>query len=450
MTKKEYNLKFVLFICSVASLGGFLFGFDISVISGTLFYLDDLFILTGTSKGILVSSAIFGCVFGAASVGKLSDTFGRKKSLMASALLLVVSAIGSGWVNSVEWFIFYRFVGGLGVGAASGVAPIYISEIAPARIRGALVSFYQLAIVVGLSAAYFSNYFIEVLIADNTWRWMLTSEAVPGLLFIFALFFIPETPRFLVKKGKSEKAFEILSKIENESYARSELKAIELTLKHVSTGSLKDLLREPRLLRIVVIGSLLGIFSQICGVNAVLFYAPQIFASTGVEFNTSLMQSTFIGLVFILFSFIPLFLVDRVGRRIILLVGVFLMTLSLLAISVLFTVDQTNSLAILIAVLCYVAAYAGSIASITWIILSEIFPNRIRAEAMAIANLSLWSANTLLTLTFPILVEKYGIQLPFIVYTVICFIIFFFVKAYIPETKGKSLEEIEIELVGLK
>lgn len=450
MTKKEYDLKFVLFICTVASLGGFLFGFDISVISGTLFYLDDLFQLTGTSKGILMASAILGCVFGAGSVGKISDTFGRKKSLIGSAILLIVSAIGSGWVNSIEWFIFYRFIGGVGVGAASGVAPIYISEIAPTKIRGRLVSFYQLAIVVGLSAAYVSNYFIEQHLREDAWRWMLTSEAFPGFLFISALLFIPETPRFLVKAGQNEKALKVLSKIENKERAQTELQAIEKTLEHVKTGSLKDLLREPRLLRIVVIGSLLGIFSQICGVNAVLFYAPQIFSSTGVEFSASLLQSTFIGLVFIVFSFVPMILVDRVGRRMILLVGVFCMTLSLSVISVLFVFNQTNSLAILIALLCFVASFAGSLASLTWIILSEIFPNRIRAEAMAIANLSLWSANTLLTLTFPILVEKYGIQLPFIVYTVICFIIFFFVKAYIPETKGKSLEEIEIELVGLK
>ncbi|ARN57993.1 sugar porter family MFS transporter [Sedimentisphaera salicampi] len=449
MEERNYNFKYVMLICIVASLGGFLFGFDISVISGTLSYLEGMFDLSGTSKGLVVASAIFGCVFGAGGIGKISDTIGRKKSLFLACLLLIISAIGSGWSNSISWFVFYRFIGGVGVGAASGVAPIYIAEVAPTKIRGGLVAFYQLAIVVGLSAAYVSNYFIELNTAEDSWRWMFTAEAVPGGLFLATLFFIPETPRFLVKIGKTAKAGSVLCKIENEQYASKEIENIKKTLAHVRKGSLKDLL-EPRLLRIVIIGALLGVFSQISGVNAVLFYAPQIFEATGIEFSASLLQSTFIGLVFIIFSFIPLLLVDKAGRKKILLIGMACMAGSLAVISTFFVMDKTNSFGILIAVLCYVAAYAGSIASVTWIVLSEIFPNRIRAEAMAVANLCLWSANTLLTLTFPILEEKYGIQTPFIAYTVICVIIFFFVLYYIPETKGKSLEEIEEELVGIK
>jgi len=446
---KSYNLAYLATICAIASIGGFLFGFDISVISGTLDSLKEVYSLSETALGFVVASCIFGCIFGAVSAGKLADVFGRKRVLIWTSFLLIVSAIGSGWANNVSWFVFFRLIGGLGVGAASGVAPIYVAEVTPTKIRGTLVTFYQLAIVTGLAAAYFSNYFIELLFTSDTWRWMFTAEAVPGLLFLVTLFFIPETPRFLVKIGLDEEAYRILCKIEDNSYASGELSAIKETLATVKKGRFKDLF-EPRLLRIVIIGSLLGIFSQISGVNAVLFYAPEIFKATGVEFESSLLQSTFIGLVFIVFSFVPMVLVDRVGRKKILIVGVSCMATALAVISTLFIINRSNSIAILIAVLCYVAAYAASIASITWVMLSELFPNRIRAEAMSVANFCLWSANTILTLTFPILVEKFGIQTPFIVYTCVCVIIVIFVWLFIPETKGKSLEQIEKELVGLK
>jgi len=446
---KTGNLVYLAAICAVASLGGFLFGFDISVISGTLGSLEEVYSLNKTELGLVVASCIFGCIFGAVGAGKMADVFGRKRVLIATSFLLVASAIGSGWANSVEWFVFFRLIGGFGVGAASGVAPIYIAEVTPTKIRGTLVTFYQLAIVVGLAVAYFSNYFIELHFTENAWRWMFTAEALPAAIFMITLFLIPETPRFLVKTGRDEQAYRVLCNVEDEDYAREELVAIEATLAKVKKGKLADLL-EPRLFRIVVIGSLLGIFSQISGVNAVLFYAPEIFKATGVEFKSSLLQANFIGLVFIVFSFIPIALVDRVGRKKILLVGVSCMAVSLAVISTFFVIDRSSSVAILIAVLCYVSAYAASIASITWVMLSELFPNRIRAEAMSVANFCLWTANTILTLTFPILVERYGIQTPFIVYTIICVIIVLFVWRFIPETKGKSLEEIEKELVGLK
>jgi SP family arabinose:H+ symporter-like MFS transporter len=411
--------------------------------------LEAVYSLSETALGFVVASCIFGCIFGAIGAGKLADVFGRKKVLIGTSFLLIASAIGSGWANSTGLFVFFRLIGGFGVGAASGVAPIYVAEVTPTKIRGTLVTFYQLAIVVGLAAAYFSNYFIEMLFSEDTWRWMFTAEAVPGILFLVTLFFIPETPRFLVKIGRDEEAYRILCKVESDTYARQELSAIEATLATVKKGKLKDLF-EPRLFRIVIIGSLLGIFSQISGVNAVLFYAPKIFEATGVEFKSSLLQSTFIGLVFIAFSFVPMILVDRVGRKKILIVGISCMATALAVISFFFMTNRSNSIAILVAVLCYVAAYTASIASITWVILSEIFPNRIRAEAMSVANFCLWSANTVLTLTFPILVERFGIQTPFIIYTGICVIIVIFVWVFIPETKGKSLEQIEKELVGWK
>jgi len=439
------SILYVIGISLVAALGGFLFGFDMTVVSGAVPYLEKVFGLSGASLGWAVSSCILACVAGAAVAGKTADVFGRKSVLLVTAVLFAVSAIGAGWAHSFNAFIFYRLLGGLAIGAASGVAPIYIAETAPTRLRGRFVSFYQLAIVVGISASYYSNYFL-VRTGDDAWRWMFTAGVIPAGLFFFLLFLVPETPRWLTKKGDEEAAFKVLSRIDGPVYAGLEMTAIRETLQ-VRKGRLADLL-QPRMLRIVVIGSMLGVFSQISGANAVFLYAPRIFAQTGAGLADQLYQTSLIGLINFLCTFIPIFLVERVGRRPLLIGGVSCMTVSM-GILTWALHSHASSVVVLLSVLVYIASYVGSIACLTWVILSEIFPNRLRGEAMSVANLSLWIANFALLQTFPMIEARFGISSAFGAYSFICAIILVFVWKFIPETKGKSLEEIEIQLVGL-
>lgn len=439
------SVWFVTGISLIAALGGFLFGFDMTVVSGAIPFLEKVFDLSGASLGWAVSSCILACVVGAAVAGKAADSFGRRKVLLATALLFSVSAVGAGWAHSFGIFVLYRMLGGLAIGAASGVAPIYVAETAPTRFRGRFVSFYQLSIVIGISASYYSNYFL-VRIGDDAWRWMFTAGVVPAALFFTLLFLVPETPRWLAKKGKDVLALAVLSRIDGPVYARKEMAAIHETLK-IPKGRLKDLL-QPRMLRIVIIGSLLGIFSQISGANAVFLYAPSIFAQAGAGLHDSLYQTSLIGIINLIFTFIPILFVERMGRRPLLMTGVACMTIAMALLTWLFF-SQSKGVVVLIVVLTYIAAYCSSIACLTWVILSEIFPNRVRGQAMSIANLCLWSANYILLQTFPMIEARFGISSAFLTYTLICALIFYFVWKYIPETKGKSLEEIEIQLVGL-
>jgi MFS transporter, SP family, arabinose:H+ symporter len=445
--KTQGSIGYVIGISLVAALGGFLFGFDMIVVSGTIKSIQSLFGLDPFWLGWATSCCVFACIPGAALAGKLADQFGRKRVLIGTAVLFAVSAVGAGWAGTFVAFSFYRILGGLAIGAASGVAPIYIAETAPTRWRGRFVSFYQLAIVVGISAAYYSNYFL-LAAGDNAWRWMLTAGVAPAALFLGLLFLVPETPRWLAKKGRDDEALAVLSRVDGGEYARNEMVVIRETLQ-VRRGSLADLLK-PRMLRIVVIGSLLGIFSQISGVNAVMVYAPDIFEKAGAGTKDSLFQSSLIGITFIVFTFIPILFVERFGRRPILMAGVGVMAAALMALTGLMSDTAGAHGTLLVAlILVYIAAYASSIACLTWVILSEIFPNRIRGEAMSVANLSLWTANSVLLLTFPIIQGKFGLAAPFAVYAAICVIIVLFVWKFIPETKGRSLEEIEIQLVGL-
>jgi SP family arabinose:H+ symporter-like MFS transporter len=435
----------VIGISLIAALGGFLFGFDMTVVSGAIPFIEKVFTLSGASLGWAVSSCILACVVGAAFAGKLADVFGRKKVLLGTAVLFAVSAVGAGWAHSFESFILYRLLGGLAIGAASGVAPIYVAETAPTRFRGRFVSFYQLAIVVGILAAYYSNYLL-LWIGDDAWRWMFTAGVVPAALFFFLLFLVPETPRWLAKSGNEAQALDVLSRIDGPAYAQQEMAAIRETLQ-VRKGRLADLL-QPRMLRIVVIGSLLGIFSQISGANAVFLYAPRIFAQAGASLQDALFQTSIIGVINFGCTFIPIMLVERAGRRPLLMIGVACMTIAMTLLTYLFFTHATG-VVVLVVVLAYIAAYCSSIACLTWVILSEIFPNRIRGEAMSVANLCLWSANYLLLQTFPMIEARFGIASAFGTYSVICAVIFVFVWKFIPETKGKSLEEIEMQLVGL-
>jgi MFS transporter, SP family, arabinose:H+ symporter len=471
------SILYVVGISMIAALGGFLFGFDMTVISGAVPFLKYVFHLNGAGLGWAVSSCILACVFGAASAGKLADVLGRKKVLIGTAVLFAVSAVGAGWSTTFNGFIFFRLLGGLAIGAASGVAPIYVAETAPTRFRGRFVSFYQLAIVIGLLASYVSNYLL-LATGDDAWRWMFAAGVVPAALFFFLLFLVPETPRWLVKSGHESRAMAVLARIDGADYAAREMVVIRQTLQ-VRKGRLADLL-QPRMARIVVIGALLGIFSQISGANAVFTYAPVIFSQAAAQHDSdetakagslpaevsapdnpkpdkaqlqaALLKTALIGVINFFATFLPILLVERVGRRPLLLAGVACMAVSMAGLCSLYTIGSSGVAArasILAAVLVFIAAYSSSLACLTWVILSEIFPNRIRGEAMSVANLALWTANYVLLQTFPMIEERFGLSSTFGAYAIICCTIFLFVWKFIPETKGKSLEEIEIELVGL-
>ena len=445
--KPHGSIWYAIGISLVAALGGFLFGFDMIVVSGTIKSIKELFHLNSFWLGWATSCCVFACIPGAACAGTLADLFGRKKVLIGTAVLFAVSAVGAGWASTFATFSLYRILGGLAIGAASGVSPIYIAETVPTRLRGRFVSFYQLAIVVGIAAAYDSNYFL-LATGDNAWRWMLTAGVVPAALFLGFLFLVPETPRWLAKQGRDDEALAVLSRVDGVEYARKELVVIRATLQ-VRRGSVADLL-EPRVLRVVVIGSMLGIFSQISGINAVMVYAPVIFEKAGAGTRDSLFQSSLIGITFIVFTFIPILFIERFGRRPILMVGVGVMAAALMGLAGLMSdVSGPHHVLLITLILTYIASYASSIACLTWVILSEIFPNRIRGEAMSVANLSLWSANSVVLLTFPMIQATFGLAAPFAVYAGISVIIVLFVWKFIPETRGRSLEEIEIQLVGL-
>lgn len=318
---KEYRFSQLLFLTLVTALGGLLFGYDISVISGTVPYLQDIYDLTKASKGFAVSSAYIGCIIGVLFAGKLSDNYGRKIILVVAGLLFIVSAIGSGWSQTLTGFIIYRVLGGVAVGTSSILAPMYISEISPRQIRGKMVSINQLNIVIGIAVAYLINYFLVDL--PNNWRWMFTAEAVPAFIFSFSMLFVPESPRWLVKKGKHSAAESVLSRIGTESYVQREIVEIRESLNHIRTkaeDTVKSLFK-PGLRKLLVIGIVLAVLQQWSGINVVFFYAPDIFKSIEVSMDAALFQTTIIDLVNVVFTLVAMRLVDKVGRKLLLKYG---------------------------------------------------------------------------------------------------------------------------------
>lgn len=444
--KNTYNNTYIILLSFVAALGGLLFGFDISVISGTIPFLEKEFELDEVALGWAVSSGIIGCIPGALLAGRPSDVFGRKKVLIASAVLFAISAIGSGIAASLTEFFIYRFVGGIAVGMASILSPLYIAEIAPAPLRGRLVSINQLTIVIGILLAYFNNYLLLDL-GEDSWRWMLASETLPAILFFVFLFFVPESPRWLIKKGEDEKALEILSKIGSSAYGKIELSIIKSSLVNETKSKVKDLFR-PKIRIVLLIGILLAVFQQFSGINVIFFYAPKIFEQTGDALDSALLQTILIGVVNLSFTFVAIWFIDRIGRKKLLLAGSLGMTLCYILLGYFFYTDQLNGIHVLVVILACIAFYASSLAPVTWVLISEIFPNKIRGMAMAVATFFLWVASFVLTLTFPIMMEVFEGAFTFWIYAGVCALSFLFVLKLVPETKNKSLEEIEKELTG--
>lgn len=406
-----------------------------------------------------MSSALIGCLVGAVSSGLLADRYGRRGLLLLASVLFTISAIGTGSVNDFSLFVAFRLLGGLGIGLASAISPMYIAEIAPAHLRGRLVSVNQLTIVIGILGAQIVNFLIAQPVdplADDVailqswngqmgWRWMFWAETVPAMLFFLLVFFIPESPRFLIKAGRSDKAVSILGRIGGAAYAAAEKEEIETTLNdHVGKAGLRDLI-DKRVLPVVLIGVVLAVFQQWCGINVVFNYAEEVFVAAGFTVSDMLFNIVITGTVNLVFTLVAMRVVDSLGRRKLMLFGSIGLACVyfLLGGSYLLKLD---GMVVLFLVLLGIATYAMTLAPITWVVLSEIFPNRLRGAAMAVATTALWAASFLLTYTFPLLNKALQAGGTFWLYALICLAGFFFIWKKLPETKGKSLEEIEREL----
>lgn len=442
---------YVVLVCLVATLGGLLFGYDTAVIAGAIGFLKAKFALSPTLEGWAAASALLGCVLGVALAGPFSDRFGRKKLLVLAGVLFAVSAIGTALPPTFAWFVVFRMLGGVGVGAASMASPMYIAEIAPAGIRGRLVSLNQLAIVSGMLIIYFVNYAIarggtEQWNIDYGWRWMFGSGLVPSLLFLGLLLFVPESPRWLVEAGRRDAAQRVLTRVNGPVAAAAELRAIEEALAQES-GRLRDLF-QPGLRMVLLIGVALAILQQVTGINVFLYYAPEIFKQVGAGINAALLQTVSVGAVNLAFTVVAIYTVDRWGRRPLMLLGASGMGLSLFVAGYAFYTHRP-ALWVLVCILVYIACFALSVGPVTWVILSEIFPTRVRGRALGVATFCLWTANFFVSQTFPMmnenpwLVDRFHHAFPFWVYGALCGVLVWFVGRFVPETKGRTLEEIE-------
>jgi len=477
------SMVFTILICLVATLGGLLFGYDTGVINGAIGPMGKYFgavrnlELTDFETGWAASSALVGCVLGAVLAGTMSDRLGRKKVLIISAVLFFISAVGSaipidlteflltGYplfgehyrlglpdTSAYALFVDYRILGGLAVGAASMTSPMYIAEISPARIRGRLVSVNQFAIVSGFLVVYLVNYFIAGSASDawnqsTGWRWMFASEAIPAGMLLVLMFLVPETPRFLATKGKTDEALVILTRVNGPEDAAKELREIEYVIAQ-ETGSIRMLFK-PGLKLVLVIGVALAILQQVTGINVFLYYGTTIFKNLGTSFDAALLMNVVVGAVNLLFTLVAIWTVDRLGRKPLMIIGSLGMGICLVALGLAAYYGKTQ-LWILAFMLGYIACFALSVGPVTWVILSEIFPTKIRGRAMAIAVACLWIANFVVTQTFKMmdgkdtyLVRVFNHGFPFFLYAVFCLVTIVLVWGWVPETKGRSLEEIE-------
>ncbi|MDQ6889212.1 MAG: sugar porter family MFS transporter [Bacteroidota bacterium] len=432
---------------ATAAVGGLLFGYDTAVVAGAIGFIQKKYGLSSAMVGWAASCALIGCIAGAMFAGKLSDRIGRKKVLILSAILFAVSSVGIAIPLNLDWFVFFRIIGGLGIGIASMLAPMYISEIAPAKIRGQLVSINQLGIVSGILLIYFVNATIagwhdEAWNVTTGWRWMFGSGVFPSIVFLILLFFVPESPRWLAQKERWDDAELILSKINGPQKAKSELDEIKAAL-NIEKSSFSDILK-PGIRKALFIGIILCIFSQVTGINAIMYYAPEIFKSTGDASGSALMQTVLVGVINVLFTLVAIKYVDKWGRRTLLLLGAGGMAVCLAIVGSAFYFGFAQGYLVLIAILAYIAFFAISLGPLTFVVISEIFSNRNRGMAMSVCIFFLWAAVYLVSQTFPMLLASIGSAYTFWIYMVMAIGAFVFVLKMIPETKGKSLEEIEL------
>ncbi len=444
--KNASSLRFLILATGTAALGGLLFGYDTAVVNGAIEYLRIHFDLTAAEHGWAASSALIGCIFGAALAGVLSDFAGRKRALLLTAFLFFVSAVFSAFPESLNQFVIARFIGGVGVGAASLLAPLYIAEISPAHMRGRLVSLYQLAIVSGIVVVFFVNRYVQGLGSeswnvDYGWRWMFGSEALPAFLFGFLLLWVPESPRWLIKKGRREQGLEIFSKVSDVRDAEAQVKAVEASLSNENSGSFRQLLVPPFRIA-MIIGAGMAVFQQLSGINVIMYYSTSIFSQVGSSADTSFTQTIIIGVINFLFTVVALLLIDKSGRRKLLMMGIGVQ-LAALTLTGVFILTDVHPYWILASILVFVAAFASSSGPVVWVVISEIFPNKIRGRAMSVATIILWVSAYAVAQTFPIFNEMLGTAGTFGIYAIASFLSLIFVIRYVPETKNQTLESIE-------
>ncbi|MDC8102194.1 sugar porter family MFS transporter [Chryseobacterium rhizosphaerae] len=430
----------------VASVGGLLFGYDTAVISGAIGFMKIYYQLSDVMTGWVASCALLGCIVGAMYSGKLSDYVGRKKVLMLSGFLFTISSVGTAVAPNLWVFVLFRIIGGMGIGIASMLSPMYISEMAPAGIRGRLISIFQLGIVSGILIIYFVNAYIagihnESWNISTGWRWMFGSGIIPSVTFVLLLLTVPESPRWLAGQRRNTEALEILSQINGKAIAQQELESINESLKDETPFSFSDV-REPKVKRALGIGILLAVFSQITGINAIMYYAPEIFKATGVGSDSAFIQTILVGIINVIFTFVAIRYVDQWGRKKLLLLGTSGMSICLFIVGLAFYSQQQGYL-VLIAILGYIASFAMSLGPLTFVVIAEIFPTKARATAMSVATFFLWAAVFLVSQTFPVLIGSIGNAYTFWLYMLVAVIAFLFIWKRIPETKGKTLEEIE-------
>ncbi len=453
---KLKGTSYVILICLTAGLGGFLFGFDTAVVSGAINFLRVRFHLDAVMEGWIMSSALVGCVVGAAVSGWLADKFGRKKILLFSALLFILSALGCSIATTPTFLVIARIVGGIGVGFAAMVAPMFISELAPAYMRGRLVSLYQLAITLGILVSYLSNAgllhyagshlagdgsFMNHFLVAEVWRAMLGSNIVPAFLFFVFLLFVPESPRWLIKVDKGEDAKVILERISGAQKAMVELNDIQNTISE-EKGSFKQLVT-PGIRIALVIGVVLPFLSQLTGITTVMYYAPAIFEKAGLGANSAMGGAALIGFFNMIFTIVAIWKIDKWGRKPLLIWGFVGLSIALFLIGVLFNRTNANTGFLLGAFVLYITIFAATLGPAVWVVISEIYPTKIRGRAMSLATLSLFIGSVFVTQTYPILRESIGIGNTFILYAIVMLPSAFFVNKMLPETKEKSLEEIE-------
>ena len=434
-TKKNQLLIF----STAAALGGLLFGFDTGVISGAIHFIKIEFNLNAYQEGFAVSNLMVACVIGALLAGPIADWTGRKKVLILCAVLFTVSAILSALPRSFTELVIARFIGGMGVGMASVVSPMYIAEISPAKIRGRLVALNQLAIVVGILLSYLSNWLL-VDTGINNWRYMLVAEILPAITFLVGLFFIPESPRWLTKEGLEKEALDVLNIVAGAANADHELQEVKKSLSEKST-SLKELLH-PSLRRVLIVGILFSLFAHITGIDTIIYYGPIIFLESGFKTDSALLASVMIGITNLIFTFVGMAMIDKAGRKFLLLVGLAGMGISMTLVGFCMQSDMISAKWTLLWIMTYIASFAMSIGVVIWVYLSEIYPTRVRGQALSVATMVLWLGNVILTQLFPVMMERFGGG-TFYIFSFICLLAFIFTWTMVKETKGVSLEEIE-------
>ena len=457
----KLNIKYLWLMAFVAAMGGFLFGYDWVVVGGAKNFYEPYFgITTPTMKGWATSSALIGCVFGALLCFALSDKFGRRRLLILSGFLFALAAIGTAMAGSFMFYNIFRIVGGFGIGITLNLSPMYISEMSPPNMRGKFVSVNQLMIMIGILAAQTVNWRISLLDTEMPanataeiikqswngqmgWRWMFGLQVIPATLFFIMMIIMPESVRWLVKNGEDAKARKVLTRIGGAVYAGEEVSVIKNTISEneVNRVYFRNLL-EPRLFKILVLGIFLAILQQWCGMNVIFYYAADIFRAAGYDILQMMGQIAIIGSVMVISVIITILVVEKMGRKPLMLLGTGGLALIYIIEGYFFHINKLG-IPIVILTLASVAIYSFTLAPVVWVILSEIFPNRIRGAAMSLAAIALWIGNFSLTFTFPSIKENLGWTLNFWLYAIICIIGFVVIVYKLPETKGKSLEEIE-------